>query len=121
MPEGDQEALGRDRAAWTTFPEQELAELELQWMVSQPEEIVSGAKVLHYPATHYDRLFRKYDHLKNFPSVRFGGGLIVPPSFHLEARDCYVEHLKDGEEVQKQRLKAMPHRDAELLLDGPGG
>lgn len=105
FPEEDLEELTQDRAAWTNFPEGELPELELTWMVSQPDEAVSGAKILHYPATHYDRLFRKYDHLKNFPAVRFGGGLIVPPSFHLEARDCYVEHMAEGEEVQKQKLK----------------
>mmetsp|Transcript_93146 Transcript_93146/g.216473 ORF Transcript_93146/g.216473 Transcript_93146/m.216473 type:complete len:204 (-) Transcript_93146:9-620(-) len=57
-----QEDLGelvRDRAAWTNFPEHELGELKLTWMVSQADEVISGAKVLHYPATHYDRLFRR--------------------------------------------------------------
>jgi len=114
FPEEDLMDLTRDRAAWTNFPEHELPELELSWMVCQPDEAVSGAKILHYPATHYDRLFRKYDHLKNFPSVRFGGGLIVPPSFHLEARDCYVEHMEQGEKVQMQKLKGLLERVAML-------
>jgi len=114
FPPEDLEELTRDRAAWTNFPEREFAEMQLEWMVSKPDEVISGAKVLHYPATHYDRLFRKYDHLKNFPAVRFGGGLIVPPSFHLEARDCYVEHRGDGEEVQRQKLKELLERAAML-------
>lgn len=106
--------LARTGRAWTTFPEHELPQMKLEWMVVQSDEVISGAKVLHYPATHYDRLFRKYDHLKNFPAVRFGGQLIVPPSFHLEARDCYVEHMKDGAEVQKQKLAELLERVAML-------
>lgn len=106
-PEDEMSALESDRAAWTNFAEHELESLQLQWMVSQADEITVAAKVLHYPATHFERLFRKYDHLKNFPAVRFGGGLVVPPSFHLEARDCYVAHLQEGKEVQLQKLKEL--------------
>eukprot|EP00972_Heterocapsa_arctica_P021985 3233600-Heterocapsa_arctica.AAC.1 len=112
------EELERKRAAWTSYPEHELKPLDLGWMVSQPDEIVSGAKVLHYPATHYGRLFRKYDHLKDFPAVRFGGGLVVPPSFHLEARDCYVRHAQEGEGVQKRKLKELLERVAFLGSEG---
>merc|ERR1712048_240525 len=85
-------------------------------MVSQADDVSADAKVLHYPATHYDRLFRKYDHLKEFPAVRFGGGLVVPPSFHLEARDCYVEHIRLGKDVAKEKLKVLLEHAA-LPLD----
>lgn len=117
-PEDELEALRRDSAAWTNFSEQELPQLNLQWMRSRGDETAVGAKVLHYPATHFDRLFRKYDHLKGFPAVRFGGGLVVPPSFHLEARDCYVAHAAEGEDVQKQKLKELLEHAAMLLDPG---
>lgn len=104
---GGEQELADSGAAWTTFPEAELKELNVAWMMHQTEEAICGAKVLHYPATHYERLFRKYDHLKDFPSKRFGGNLILPPSFHLEARDCYVAHLDAGPDVQRQHLKQL--------------
>lgn len=101
-------------AAWTTFPEREVQELNIGWMVVQTEESIAGARVLHYPATHYDRLFRKYDHLKDFPAIRFGGSLVVPPSFHLEARDCYLQSQDAGAEVQKLQLKELLNKAAML-------
>ena len=63
----------------------------------------------------------RYDHLKNFPAVRFGGGLIVPPSFHLEARDCYVEHMEAGARVQRQKMKELLERVAMLGSCMSGG
>lgn len=111
---GQVEELVHMRAAWSNFPQPELEEIGLPWLISRPEEVVSSAKVLHYPATHYERLFRKYDHLKEFPSVRFGGALIVPPSFHLEARDCYTKHTGNGQDVQKKELKLLMERSAFL-------
>lgn len=114
IPDGDLQEIQRGRHAWTTFSEPELPELSIPWMVSVPDDIVVGARVLHYPATHFDRLFRKYDHLRNFPSVRFGGQLIVPPSFHLEARDCYVEHAAAGPKKQQEELKRLLEHAAML-------
>eukprot|EP00930_Biecheleria_cincta_P043882 TRINITY_DN30112_c0_g1_i1.p1 TRINITY_DN30112_c0_g1~~TRINITY_DN30112_c0_g1_i1.p1 ORF type:complete len:765 (+),score=105.04 TRINITY_DN30112_c0_g1_i1:49-2343(+) len=106
-PPEDLEDLMVGGKAWTTFAPQELPEMNLGWLSSRHEEVVVGAKVLHYPATHFDRLFRKYDHLKDFPSVRFGGDLVIPPSFHLEARDCYLRHRDAGERVQREQIKEL--------------
>ncbi|CAK0851935.1 unnamed protein product [Prorocentrum cordatum] len=107
---GEVERLRGCGAAWSTYPESELLTMDLGFVRPQSDEVVAGAKVLHYPATHHDRLFRKYDHLKDFPAVRFGGGIVVPPSFHLEARDCYVRHLPDGEEAQRRQLRELTRR-----------
>ena len=93
------------KKGWTTFPDHELADMNLTWMSSCHEEIVVSAKVLHYPATHFDRLWRKYKHLGNFPAVRFGGELVVPASFHLEARDEFLKHR--DEKIQQQKLKEL--------------
>ncbi|CAE7901307.1 KCNQ5 [Symbiodinium microadriaticum] len=83
-PPDDLEELIAGKHAWTNFAAHELADMNLTWLVACHDEVVAGAKVLHYPATHFERLWRKYHHLGNFPSIRFGGDLVVPPSFHLE-------------------------------------
>eukprot|EP00439_Symbiodinium_sp_Y106_P024584 s7165_g3.t1 len=82
-PPDDLEELIAGKHAWTNFAAHELADMNLTWLVASHDEVV-----LHYPATHFERLWRKYHHLGNFPSVRFGGDLVVPPSFHLEALTC---------------------------------
>lgn len=114
-PPDDLEELITGKHAWTTFPEHELSEMNLEWMSSRHEEIVVGAKVLHYPATHFHRLWRKYHHLGNFPAVRFGGDLVVPASFHLEARDEYLKH--QDETIQQQKLKELLENVAFLRSD----
>ncbi|CAK9018825.1 unnamed protein product [Durusdinium trenchii] len=97
---------------WTTFAEHELFEMNLTWMKACHDEIVVGAKVLHYPATHFERLWRKYHHLGNFPAVRFGGELVVPASFHLEARDEYLKY--SDKTTQQEKLKELLERAAFL-------
>lgn len=104
-PPDDLEELITGKHGWTTFPEHELSDMNLTWMSSCHDEIVVGAKVLHYPATHFDRLWHKYNHLGNFPAVRFGGELVVPDSFHLQARDEYLKH--QDKTVQQQKLKEL--------------
>jgi len=113
-PQHLMEGLARRKGGWTNFPERELPELQLDWMVSATEDVVASAKVLHYPATHYLQLFRKYNHLKGFPAIRFGGDIVVPPSFHLEARDCYMAHTEAGPEAQKEALRVLLEEAAML-------
>ncbi|CAJ1388515.1 unnamed protein product [Effrenium voratum] len=114
-PPEDLEELITKRQAWTNFPKHELADMELDWMISCHDEVVAGAKVLHYPATHYDRLFRKYLHLGNFPAVRFGGELVIPASFHLEARDEFLKY--DDQESRKAKLKELLEKAAFLQTE----
>ncbi|CAE7731110.1 Egln1, partial [Symbiodinium pilosum] len=114
-PPDDLEELITGKHAWTNFAPHELPDMNLTWLASSHEEVVAAAKVLHYPATHFERLWRKYNHLGNFPSVRFGGDLVVPPSFHLEARDEYLKH--STKEKQLEKLKELLEKAAFLRGD----
>lgn len=114
MPDGDASEIIRSGAAWTNFAADELADLKVGWMRSHAEEEVSAARVLHYPATHWERLLRKYDRLKAFPSVRFGGDFVLSPSFHLEARDSYVANAGRGKAAQGTAIKTLLEKAAML-------
>jgi len=47
--------------------------------------------ILHYVVCGYSWWKKKYEILRCFPNYWFGGKLKIPPCFHLDSRDVYLE------------------------------